>query len=469
MSSRIRYDFNGLLADRIGEQGIGLADIEKLAPRLELAQVQQADLRQRKVAGFWNLTHQEKLVQQILGLAESMRAFNHFVVIGIGGSSLGAQALQAALRHPYYNQLSSRQRGKRPCLYFPDNIDPDSLASLLEVLDLKKTVFNIVSKSGDTAAGMATFLWLVGLVEKAVGSKKLSRHFVLTTDVEKGSLRKIANELGCATLPIPGNVTGRFSVLTSAGLFPAAASGIDIKKLLAGAAGLERLCRSRDWRSNPALAGAGFHYLLQTERSKSIQIFMPYSQSLRELGDWFLHLSAESLGKASDRNGKTVHVGQTPIRVVGVTDQYSQLQLFMEGPCNKVFTFVTTDHFSHRLPIPKYFSKVESVSYLAGHKIHELFVAEQRATELALHGAGRPTCTIRLPRIDERSIGGLLYLLQAQTAYLGELHNINAFNQPGVELVPQLTYGMLGRPGFEDRGLQVKLAPPLKKEFIIGG
>lgn len=468
MSSRIRYDFNGLMADRIGDQGLVPADIVALEARLEIAQAEQEKMRQKKVAGFWDLPYQEKLVKQILGLAESMRAFDHFVVIGIGGSSLGAQALHASLRHPYYNQLSPRQRGKRPCLYFPDNIDPDALAPLLDVLDLKKTVFNIVSKSGDTAAGMATFLWLVGWVEKAVGARKLSRHFVLTTDVEKGSLRKIANELGCATLPIPGNVSGRFSVLTSAGLFPAAASGIDIKKLLAGAAGLERLCRSKDWRRNPALAGAGFHYLLQSSRGKSIQVFMPYSQSLRELGDWFLHLAAESLGKALDRGGRTVNVGQTPIRALGVTDQYSQLQLFMEGPCNKVFTFVTTEQFANRLPIPRYFSKVESVSYLGGHKIHELFTAEQRATELALHGVGRPTCAIRLPKIDEKSIGGLIYLLQAQTAYLGELHNINAFNQPGVELVPQFTYGMLGRAGFEDRGKQVKMAPVLKKEFVIG-
>ena len=392
----------------------------------------------------------------------------NFVVVGIGGSALGNIALQSALNHPCYNELPRKQRGG-PRLFVPDNVDPDRINGLLDALNLEKTVFNVITKSGGTAETMSEFLVFREALIKKLGPDKAVKHMVITTDPEKGELREIVKKFGYVSLPIPPDVGGRWSVLSAVGLLSAAVTGIDIHKLLEGAAEMDKLCKqsSKLWE-NPALTGAALHYLMDKAKGKNVQVMMPYSHALRDVADWFRQLWAESLGKRVDRAGKVVHCGQTPEKAVGATDQHSVMQLYIEGPFDKVVTFLTVDEFETRCDIPHAFPEFETVKYLGGHTMNELLNAEGKATELALTQSGKPNCAIRLKHACERSVGALLYLLEMQTAYAGELYNINAFDQPGVELGKVNTYALMGRKGFEAKRREVEQAAKSNPKFVVG-
>jgi glucose-6-phosphate isomerase len=188
---------------------------------------------------------------------------------------------------------------------------------------------------------------------------------------------------------------------------------------------------------------------------------------LRDVADWFRQLWAESLGKSIDRSGKVVHTGQTPEKAVGTTDQHSVMQLYIEGPFDKVVTFLTVEDFRTAVTIPHAFEEYEAVKYLGGHTMNELINAEQRATELALTQSGKPNCAIRLKKVDERSVGALLYLLEMQTAYAGELFDINAFDQPGVELGKNFTYGLMGRKGYDAKRKEVEQGSKPNAKLVV--
>ena len=257
-------------------------------------------------------------------------------------------------------------------------------------------------------------------------------------------------------------------MLSAVGLLSAAVTGIDIHKLLKGAAEMDAVCqKSKKLWENPALTGAALHYLMDKAKGKNIQVMMPYAHALRDVADWFCQLWAESLGKRMDRAGKIVHAGQTPAKALGVTDQHSVLQLYLEGPFDKVVTFLTVEEYRATVPIPPAFPNFEAVKYLGGHTLNELIKAEQRATELALTQSGKPNCAIRLPRVDEETVGALFYLLEMQTAYAGELYNINAFDQPGVELGKDFTHGLMGRKGYDAKRREVEQASKPNSQWVV--
>ena len=206
----------------------------------------------------------------------------------------------------------------------------------------------------------------------------------------------------------------------------------------------------RPTRENAALQMAFIQQFLDQKRSKPILTLFPYCQSLWKFAFWYKQLWAESLGKKENRNGQTIYVGQTPITALGVTDQHSQLQLFLEGPNNKSFVFWDVAEFRNRLPIGGDFSEYSSLGYLQGKDITEVLRAEKEATEIALTEAGRPNLSISLDRLDEEHFGELIMFSEYTTAYTGELYNINTFNQPGVDYGKRLTFSMLGRDGFSD-------------------
>jgi glucose-6-phosphate isomerase len=231
------------------------------------------------------------------------------------------------------------------------------------------------------------------------------------------------------------------------GLLPAAMTGIDVDGLLAGAADMRERCRSSTWSSNPAGAFAVLQWLADSQLGRRSHVFMPYADGLRDIAAWFVQLWAESLGKITP-NGR--HVGPTPIASLGATDQHSQVQLFMEGPNDKTVTFVRVAGGSADLTIPPLHNDVADLSYLGGHSLGELLAVEQRATAGALAARGRMNMTLVLDRLDAWHLGGLVMLLEIATAFAGDLYGVNAFDQPGVELGKRFTYGMFGRPGFED-------------------
>ena len=448
------------------EHGISVPELEQIASQLANAHARTERQREKKSLGFFDLPYQQENLRLVVSVANAIaKRFENFVALGIGGSALGSIALQSALRHPFYNLLSRKARRNRPRIFVVDNVDPAHISGLLESLDLKKTCFNVITKSGDTVETMASYFLVRDRLRKLVGKNGLAHHFVATTSPHQGALLEIAREEGYRMLAIPENVGGRFSVLSAVGLLSAAVSGIPVDALCQGAQAMDRACRSDDALGNPALLAAGLHYLAY-QKGHRIAVMMPYAQGLKEIADWFAQLWAESLGKAKDRSGHPVFVGPTPVKALGVTDQHSQLQLYQEGPWDKVVTFVTVEKFSKALRIPAAFPK-RDIHYLSGHTFSDLIHVEQQATQLSLTKASRMNATIQLSAITPRTIGMLLYFFQMQTAYAGELFNVNAFDQPGVEQGKQFAYGILGRKGFDAKRQEFQAAMKPNPRFIL--
>jgi glucose-6-phosphate isomerase len=365
------------------------------------------------------------------------------VLLGIGGSALGPIALRNSLLPASWNMLSAANRNGRPRLHVLDNVDPSTVTSLLERLELGATLFIVTSKSGGTAETMAQYLVVRDRLD--AGSRPAREHLVFVTDPERGALRRIALDEQITALAVPPNVGGRFSVLSPVGLLPAALTGIDVAALLRGAKEMRERCGAT-WEENPAGIFAVLQWLADTQCGRHGQVFMPYADALRDWAAWFVQLWAESLGK---RRSDGTHVGPTPIAALGATDQHSQVQLFMEGPNDKTVTFVTVRDDGDDLIIPSRHADIPDLAYLGGHSLGELLSIEQKATAGALAARGRLNMTLALGALDAAQIGGLIMLLELATAYAGELYGVNAFDQPGVELGKRFTYGMFGRPGFE--------------------
>lgn len=464
---RIQVDFNNMMTEYVGkEEGFTLEHIEALKGKISQAHQR---MQQKKVEGKldWRKLpwDQKDVVEEVLKAATEIRDnFDNFVVLGIGGSALGPLAVQTALNHLHYNELPKVQRGG-PRLYILDNVDPERVAALLDIIEPEKTVFNVISKSGSTSETMAQFMIVYKMLQEKIGSD-YAKHIIATTDAQKGNLIRIAKEEGYKIFIIPGGVGGRYSELSPVGLLPAAVCGIDIRELLAGAAYMDQKCEQDNVYQNPAYMLAVLQYLAM-RRGKNISVMMPYADSLKYFADWYAQLWAESLGKRVDLNGEEVFAGQTPVKALGTTDQHSQVQLYTEGPVDKVVTFLGVGQYRKEVEIPKAFAEIPGISFLGGHTLGELITAEQLATEYALMKAQRLNFTLTLPEVNPFTVGQLIQLMEIQTAFVGELLNINAFDQPGVEEGKNATYALLGRPGYEEKKQELEARPAKKSEYII--
>jgi len=445
---RIHFDPTNLYAVMVGEEhGLTPSEISEAAPRAAAA---LAGFRKQFEAGkygFPALPSDASSAKQILAYADEVQgSYDAVCLVGIGGSALGAWAVDCCLRgpHPVQGEFST----KFPRLVILDNVDPDFIAAALRSMNPKKTLVVVVAKSGGTAETVATFLIVKDWMERALG-KKAAQRIVAVTSATRGDLKLLAQAENYVTFHIPDNVGGRFSVLSPVGLVPAALTGVDIRKLLKGAAAVTRASWSKALTENTALHSALLHYLVWTRKHKSIHVAFPYSNRLWGLAFWFRQLWAESLGKAHDRQGKLTHAGQTPVAALGATDQHSQVQLYMEGPNDKVFSFWAVAKPASAGQIPKCKLGLESFDALAGQSLAKLIAAERRATEAALTAQKRPNCTYTLGRTDAEHLGGFFQMLEFQTAFMGELLDINAFDQEGVELGKKFTYALMGRKGFE--------------------
>ncbi len=421
-------------------------------------------LNQRKDKyGQWlqwmNLGYNEETVWYVKEFASLVEGrFDNILVLGIGGSALGGIAVTEALLKPYWNLLTPEQRGNLPRIFFLDNIDPDTINGLLEILDLKKTLVNVITKSGSTAETMSQFMILKDLMYKELGDD-YRKNIVATTDKKMGVLRQLADQEGFKTFFVPDDVGGRFSVFSAVGLLPFALVGLDIDQLMNGIKDMDLALKNTDIYQNIAAQGALIQYLMDVKKGKNLSVMMPYSSRLKYVSDWYVQLWAESLGKEFNNNGEKVNIGPTPIKALGATDQHSQIQLYNEGPNNKIITFIRVENFDTTLEIPKIF-EYTGIGYLGGKTINDLINAEADSTRVALADYSRPTMTITIPKIDEYNVAQLLYMLEVQTAIAGELYNINTFNQPGVEQAKNYTYALMGRAGYEDsaHSLQEKMA-----------
>ncbi len=438
----IKLDLSNVLNEVIGIKGLNFYEIEESATKALTL------LKGKKYSEleFLNLPYQDlKKVKEIGG---KVKDYEYFIILGIGGSALGPKVILEALS-PFHNLT------KKPKVFIYDNVDPTTLKHIIEIVDLKRTLINVISKSGSTSETLASFL----ILWRMIRDKKLdvNEHFVFTTDPEKGNLRKLAEEYEIPTLEIPRNVGGRYSVLSPVGLLLAEAIGLNSETLLEGAKEISEKAFRENINENPMAVLASILYLMDTLKGKKIVVFIPYADRLKSLSEWFCQLWAESLGK----DGK----GTTPYPSLGTTDQHSQLQLWMEGPEDKVILFLSVERHNFQEEIPEEFHDIEGLRFLGGHTLEELMHTEQLATEMALWLNKKPNMKIIVPKINPYTIGQTFQFLQTTTAMAGMLYGINPFNQPGVELGKRLTYGAMGKRGFESEGEEVKNY--LKRQRVI--
>ena len=419
--------------------------------REETAEIISGLYAKKDTPGNWlkwmNLGNNQTLLDEVTEYAQSVKGkFDNILVLGIGGSALGGLCVTEAILKPYWNLLDKEARNGMPRIFFLDNIDPDQMKAMFEMLDLKKTLVNVITKSGSTAETMSAFMIVKSMLEKELGTS-YKNNIVATTDQKKGILRKIATEESFKTFIVPDDVGGRFSVFSAVGLLPFALVGIDVAELLRGVREMDAELQNTNISDNIAAQNALIHYLMD-RKGKNLSVMMPYSSRLKFVSDWYVQLWAESLGKEVDLDGKTVHIGPTPVKALGATDQHSQVQLYNEGPNDKLITFVRVGEFDTQLEIPQVYQDSE-LGYLCGKTINDLMNAEADSTRVAVTDYKRPNITITIPQVNEYYLGQLLYMLEIQTAIAGALYNINTFNQPGVEQAKNYTYALMGRPGYE--------------------
>lgn len=459
----IKFDYRNADSAVVGSaDGLNLSE-EFAAYKDRIAEI-IADLNKRKdKPGQWlqwmNLGYSEETAWYVKEYAALVRnRFDNILVLGIGGSALGGIAVTEALLKPYWNLLTPEQRNNYPRIFFLDNIDPDTMTALFDMLDWKKTLVNVITKSGDTAETMSQFLVVKKRLEQELGDD-YRKNIVATTDQRTGILRQISEQEGYKTFVVPDDVGGRFSVFSAVGLLPFALVGLDIDEITNGIKDMDLALKNTDINENIAAQNALIHYLMDTKLKKNLSVMMPYSSRLKYVSDWYVQLWAESLGKSETLNGEHVHIGPTPIKALGATDQHSQIQLYNEGPNDKIITFIRVGEFDNTLEIPIIF-EYTGIGYLGGKTINNLMNAEADSTKVSLSDYARPTVTITLPKVNGYNVAQLLYMLEVQTAIAGELYNINTFIQPGVEQAKNYTYALMGRVGYEDsaKSLQARVA-----------
>ncbi len=443
----IKLDFSNMMEEMIGNSGLS----ESLIKGFDGYKAHE--LIEKKLwpeLAFIDLLYQE--TSEIKELSRNVRGEAlDFILLGIGGSALGPKAILEALS-PFHNLQ------KKPRVFIYDNIDPRTLHNLLSCVDLKNSFINVISKSGSTAETAASFMVLWKKMNELLGNEA-SKRFIITTDPEKGNLRRIVKDYKLPSLSIPAGVVGRYSVLSSVGLLMTEVIGIDSNEILQGARDIHKVCSTADLINNPAYIFGALLYLMDKEKSRTINVIMPYADSLKSLSEWFCQIWAESLGKENK--------GLTPYPSLGTTDQHSQLQLWMQGPPDKVIIFIKIEDYGIDIMIPDVFKDIEGLNYLSGHTLSELIKAEQEATELALAKAKRPNMTIIVPEITPYYIGQLFHFFELTTAFTGFLYQINPFNQPGVEEGKNLTYGIMGKKGFEEKKKEVEIQRRKKDKWKI--
>lgn len=432
----ITLDLTNVLAETLGDNGLGRMEFNKTLGLI-------SEFYTKLLASpypFMLLPNNYFQFVEMLDLAEKAvnKNIKNLVIAGIGGSSLGTQAIFGALLHPFHNYEERFREGK-PRYFVLDNIDPHTMTAAIETIlpDIDRTYLIVVSKSGETPETMSQFMLFNELMRKSPGYKE---RIIIITDQKEGPLHEITKREGYRMLNLPPGIGGRFSVLTPVGLFPAALMGINIKKLVDGAAGMAAHIVRYDGDENMAFVLAAILYLMM-QNGKKIHVMMPYCERLSGFADWFRQLEAESLGKRG--------LGPTPTKSMGVTDQHSQLQLYTEGPKDKFVMFLYSA--TQEAPIPASFDDyLDDVAYLANKDMKSLFYAEFQGTRLSLAEAKTPNVSLTLDEVSDYNLGAAFYLFEMIIALVGHLMAVNPFDQPGVEQGKIYTKAMMGKEGFDN-------------------
>ncbi len=467
--SQIKLHYRNVTSEVVGqEHGISKEQFDELSEVLTGVIDEVNKEHEAGKTPYRDLPYNVRYPEQIKAMAKELRdEFENFVVLGIGGSALGNIALQTAL-NPYMYNIDDSARNGGPRLFVFDNVDPSQLGSFFDWLDsrLDKTVFNVISKSGRTAETASQFLTIRKMLIERLGDGSVKKHIFATTDSKEGTLRSITDAEGYRNLEVPDGVGGRFSVLSPVGLLSGCVCGVDIDGLLEGARRMDDRVSNTDFYTNPAALNAGinWHYY---KHGKPISVMMPYAYALKDFADWYRQLWAESLGKENDLAGSKVFTGPTPVKALGTTDQHSQVQLYREGPNDKLFTFLEVKDFGRKVkagPEPK---SAPELSYLSGCDLGKLINNEKTATEYALAKSKRPSMTVLFDRVDESTVGEFIYLFEVTTSFAGKLFGINTYDQPAVELGKEATFALMGREGFDSLAKEIEPFRIPDEEFIV--
>lgn len=431
-ATRIRYDDTGMMAQAVGRFGAGVGDLKSLASKLDDARHAILGMHERGEQGWMRLPDDREMLKEIRRTVTGMDRYGTCLVCGIGGSDLGARAMYAALAPK-----------KKKLVFLGANTDPDELHDIVSSVDLHHACINLISKSGSTIEPVTSFFYVYELMRKDRRITDPDARVVATTDPASGELRSLALKKGWATLPIPANVGGRFSTLSTVGLFPLAFAGASPGPILAGARDIASRFEKERVEDNAVLRYAAHHALAYLRRKQRVHVLMPYASRLRAFAEWYRQLWAESLGKKDGRRRTRVFAGPTPVAALGATDQHSQIQLYTEGPNDKTVTFLEVARFRHDLRVPKQIRAIPSLAPAGGKRFRDILHAERAATSMALTQAKRPNGTLMIPRISEDSMGALFMFFELAVAVMGELLDINAYNQPGVESGKKMMYAIL--------------------------
>ncbi len=453
-NNKFIYDYTNLLSERIGkENGINLEDLNKIQDKIDDA----------FDTVFSNPTLEHKCVcenldtvdlSKIKSLAKDIRGnFENFIVLGIGGSSLGSDALFTALSKSGYNLLPADKRNG-PRFFVVDSIAPDIFIDLINNLDLTKTMFCVVSKSGKTTETMTQFFYTQKRCEELLG-ESWKEHFVVLTDETDNFLNNFALEHNLKVMYIPTLLGGRYSVLSAVGLLPAAVMGYDIDAIIAGAKSMLAQSQNRNVLENAPLLSAVLNYL-NYQNGKKISILIPYTDKLNMFDDWYCQLWGESIGRDLDKDGNKLcgdaRVGQTPIQVTGPSVQHSQFQLYLEGLDDKVITFIGVNNYATDDNLPKNLDKLFGEHVTDGRTFGDLLGIERMASTEALVQYSKPSETILIDHIDEEGMGKLFMFFMLKMMFSGALLGINPFGQPAVESIKKGVANMLkGQEVFQSR------------------
>lgn len=368
------------------------------------------------------------------------------IVIGIGGSYLGAKAAIEFLRHPFYNQLSKDKR-KTPELYFAGhNISSDYINGLIDIIGDRDFSVNIISKSGTTTEPAVAFRIFKDLLEKKYGKENASKRIYATTDKAKGALKNLANEEKYESFVVPDDVGGRFSVLTAVGLLPIAVSGADIDALIKGATDERNRCINNDFNDNPSMQYAAIRNIL-LRQGKNVELLVNYDPSVHYVAEWWKQLFGESEGKDLK--------GLFPASVDFTTDLHSMGQFIQNGSRVMFETVISIGNSNTAINLIEDEKNTDGLNYLTGKSLDFINSKAMQGTILAHTDGNVPNLVVELNDKTEYSLGSLFYMFEFACGVSGYMLGVNPFDQPGVEAYKQNMFALLGKPGFEDRAKEL--------------
>ncbi len=395
--------------------------------------------------------------ERIMAMEEMARKIRNnvdaVIFFGIGGSYLGGKVLFDVQCGEFWNLKSTEARNGYPKAFFAgNNVDPHKVSGLIEFLKADSTAKAgytvlgvVISKSGSTIEPMSNYM----VVSQAMKDAGIRFETIAVTDPHDGEketlLHNLAKKSGWPIFYVPDGVGGRFSVFSEVGLLVGAFVGFDIRKFLDGAKDMDKACQNPDIWQNPALLNSVLKYIAGAKYGRDLEVLMPYSDSLKSLSEWYIQLLAESLGKRLDKQGNVVNYGRTPIVAVGTTDMHAQTQEHQEGPQDKVVQFVSVAAWSDDVTVPRMYDEYPKLAAFSGLPLSSILEAARSSNAEALIGDGRPNANFILPKLTPYHLGELMFMLCLSIAYEGEFANVDAFNQPGVEVYKKFLGGRLNK------------------------